>query len=82
MGKWLGPAFLVVLLFVYLLAFQAMGIVHLAPVWHEYVHLMSDPAHTAVEFTFVLFDYLIISWVKAQIVKHFHKDIKDGKHND
>lgn len=46
----------------------------------EYLHLMSDPAHTAVEFTFVLIDVLIISWVKSRIIKHMHRDIGAGKH--
>jgi hypothetical protein len=28
---------------------------------HEYGHIMTDPAHTAVEFTFVLIDVVIIN---------------------
>ncbi len=46
----------------------------------EYLHILSDPAHTAVEFTFVLIDVLIIGWVKHQIVKHMHRDVKAGRH--
>jgi hypothetical protein len=41
----------------------------------EYVHLLKDPAHLALEFTFVLVDYLIIQTVVAKWRKHFHKDI-------
>ena len=49
---------------------------------HHYWELMSDPAHMLVEFTFVLIDVLIISWVKTKIVKHFHRDLKrrDERH--
>lgn len=47
----------------------------------EYLHLMSDPAHTLVEFTFVLVDVLIISWVKNKIIKHLHRDIKMSEEN-
>lgn len=46
----------------------------------EYMHLMSDPAHIAVEFTFVLLDVLIIGAVRKQIVKHLHRDVRAGKH--
>lgn len=42
---------------------------------HEFMHLLTDPAHTAVEFTFVLLDYLIIHSVVRRWRKHFHKDI-------
>ncbi len=38
---------------------------------HEYQHLMSDPAHTAVEFTFVLIDVIIIN--KVRDYWHGHK---------
>lgn len=46
----------------------------------EYAHLMTDPAHTAVEFTFVLIDVLIIDAVRRLIVRHLHRDVKAGKH--
>lgn len=46
----------------------------------EYFHLMSDPAHMAVEFTFVLIDVMIISAVKNRIIKHLHRDVRAGKH--
>lgn len=46
----------------------------------EYMHIMTDPAHSAVEFTYVLIDVLIISWVKSRIIKHLHRDINAGKH--
>jgi hypothetical protein len=50
--------------------------------FHEYLHIMSDVPHLAVEFTFVLFDYLIISWVRARIIKHRHRDVRAGKHKE
>lgn len=54
---------------------------------HEYVHLMTDPAHTAVEFTFVLMDVLIIDFVRRRLrawtegrVRHEHAilDVEHG----
>lgn len=42
---------------------------------HEFTHLITDPAHTAVEFTFVLIDYAIIHTVVRRWRKHFHKDV-------
>lgn len=51
----------------------------------HYGELISDPAHTAVEFTFVLVDVLIIDAVRRRIYKHFHKDIDnttDHLHKD
>lgn len=48
---------------------------------HHYAELMSDPAHTAVEFTFVLFDVLIIDFVRRRIVRHLHRDLKKGSHS-
>jgi hypothetical protein len=47
---------------------------------HEYVHILSDPAHSLVEFTFVLIDYIIIQTVGHRIVKHLHRDVQAGKH--
>lgn len=41
----------------------------------EFWHLLSDPAHTAVEFVFVGIDYLIIHTVVRKWRKHFHRDI-------
>lgn len=41
----------------------------------EFTHLITDPAHTAVEFTFVLVDYLIIHTVARRLKRHFHKDL-------
>lgn len=46
----------------------------------EYLHIMSDPAHAAVEFTFVLLDYIIIQLVGHRIIKHLHRDMRAGKH--
>ena len=48
----------------------------------EYTHILSDPAHSAVEFTFVLIDVLIISWVRDRIIKHLHRDIKNNNHKE
>lgn len=42
---------------------------------HEFTNLITDPAHTAVEFVFVGVDYLIIHTVVRKWRKHFHKDI-------
>ncbi len=48
---------------------------------HEYLHILTDPAHTLVEFTFVLIDYIIINtFYHKVIVKHLHRDVKAGKH--
>lgn len=33
----------------------------------EYLHILSDPAHTAVEFTFVLLDVLVIDAVRRRM---------------
>lgn len=41
----------------------------------QYAEIMSDPAHLAVEFTFVLLDYLAINWVASRIKAHFHRDL-------
>ena len=41
----------------------------------EFWHLLSNPAHTAVEFVFVGIDYLIIHTVARKWRKHFHRDI-------
>lgn len=42
---------------------------------HEYLSLITNPAHTLVEFTFVLLDYLVIAAVARALKSHFHKDI-------
>lgn len=44
-------------------------------VLHEYVALLTDPAHTLVEFTFVLVDYLLIGAVAAWLRRAFRRDI-------
>lgn len=41
----------------------------------HYVELLTDPAHTLVEFTFVLVDVLIIDYVRRRLRDHFHNDI-------
>lgn len=43
----------------------------------DFLHLLTDPAHVALEFVFVLLDYLIIQTVVTRLKKHFHKDIAD-----
>lgn len=49
---------------------------------HHYAELMSDPAHTAVEFTFVLLDVLIIDAVRRRWRKHLDREhqIIDAEH--
>ena len=42
----------------------------------EYAHLITDPAHSLVEFTFVLLDYLVIQVVVRGVKKHFHRDLR------
>ncbi len=50
-------------------------------IWHEFLHILFDPAHTLVEFTFVLIDYIIINFFYHKvIVKHLHRDVRAGKH--
>jgi hypothetical protein len=46
----------------------------------HYLEIITDPAHTAVEFTFVLLDVLIIDAVRRRIVKHLHRDVAAGRH--
>jgi hypothetical protein len=41
---------------------------------HEYAHIMTDPAHSAVEFTFVLIDVLIINKIRDWMHGHKRKD--------
>lgn len=43
---------------------------------HHFVEIITDPAHTAVEFCFVLFDYVIIRTVEQRLKRHFHKDLR------
>lgn len=49
---------------------------------HEFLHLLTDPAHTAVEFTFVAIDYLIIHTVAYRLKRHFHRDLGVDNHHD
>lgn len=42
--------------------------------WHEYTHIMTDPAHSLVEFTFVLFDVLVIDAVRRQWNRRLHRE--------
>lgn len=44
-------------------------------VWDHYKELITDPAHSLVEFTFVLIDVLIIQWVVSKVKRHFHRDL-------
>ena len=46
----------------------------------HYIDLITDPAHTAVEFTFVLLDVLIIDFVRRRIIRHIHRDVGAGRH--
>lgn len=43
--------------------------------WEHFKEIITDPAHTAVEFCFVLLDYLVIQVVVSRVRKHFHKDL-------
>jgi len=44
-------------------------------IWSEYLHILTDPAHSLVEFTFVAVDYLIVQTAVHAVKKHFHKDL-------
>ena len=44
--------------------------------WEHFTEIITDPAHTAVEFCFVLLDYLVIQVVGHRIKKHFQRDLK------
>ena len=48
----------------------------------EFWHLLSSPAHTAVEFTFVALDYIIIHTVASRLKRHFHRDLGVDNHHD
>lgn len=41
----------------------------------HYLEIITDPAHTLVEATFVLIEVLIIDVVRRKITQHFHRDI-------
>lgn len=43
--------------------------------WAEFTHLITDPAHTLVEFCFVAIDYLVIQTVVSRVKDHFHRDL-------
>ena len=43
--------------------------------WEHFTEIITDPAHTAVEFTFVLLDYLVIQTIAHRLKKHFHRDL-------
>lgn len=44
---------------------------------NEYLHLITDPAHTAVELTYIMVDLLILGAVKRAIVRHLHRDLRN-----
>jgi len=52
----------------------------------EYLHILSDPAHTLVEATFVLAEFILLNivwkFIKRRWERHMHRDIKAGKHTD
>ena len=52
----------------------------MSEILHHYVELITDPAHSLVEFTFVLVDVLIIDAVRRRLTKHFHRDIEREHH--
>ena len=41
---------------------------------HEYGHILTDPAHTLVEFTYVLIDVLAINKIRDWMHGHKRKD--------
>lgn len=43
--------------------------------WEHFTEIITDPAHTAVEFLFVLLDYLVIGVVVHRVRRHFHRDM-------
>jgi hypothetical protein len=43
----------------------------------HYVEIITDPAHSLVEFTFVLLDVLVIDAVRRRLKRHFHNDLDD-----
>lgn len=45
-------------------------------IWSEYVSILTDPAHSLVEFTFVAVDYLIVQTAVHALKRHFHRDIE------
>jgi len=45
-------------------------------IWAEYVSILTDPAHSLVEFTFVAVDYLIVQTAVHALKRHFHRDIE------
>lgn len=49
----------------------------LSSIGHEYLTILTDPAHSLVEFTFVLFDLLVIDTVRRGLKRHFHRDLSD-----
>lgn len=45
--------------------------------WPHFIEILTDPAHLAVEFVFVLLDYLVIQVVVNQVKKRFRKALRD-----
>jgi hypothetical protein len=43
--------------------------------WEHFTEIITDPAHTAVEFVFVLLDYVVIQTIAHRLKAHFHKDL-------
>lgn len=48
----------------------------MSEVMHEYLHIMKDPAHGLVEFTFVAFDVFVINKFRDWRHGHKHKENK------
>lgn len=46
----------------------------------EYLHMLTDPAHTLVELTYIMFDLVILKVVIHFLKKHMHRDLRAGKH--
>lgn len=53
---------------------------------NEYFHILSNPAHTLVEATFILVEFIILNviwrFIKTRWERHMHRDIKAGRHTD
>lgn len=48
--------------------------------FHEYISLLSDPAHTAVESTFVFLEFIIFSVIVNRLVKPAWKKMIKQEH--
>lgn len=47
---------------------------------NEYLHLLTDIPHTMVELTYIMFDLVVLRVVVHFLKKHWHRDLRAGKH--